>query len=304
MLLLLGVVIGYFIGVTAASNILLPLFWAWPKARRLSEEGKLVREIPAARFLTAPVIWTAILILLTGIAFWLSSSLGPGFVIGLMAGAAQISALVAKPNEHMEQDFADTYGEYLKEHGTNDAKAVMRMVANLLEAGLFPGKSNAGKLGTGAPMVPAFALADSGFRYAVLCLTMVHVVSARKMRNPNDTLTQCLKQLAETSAKQNGMDGFAFFNPPVTIGQAYKTGNDIARQFMEGWSEWIDATRRDSGNARAGTSMVCAMLKKTESESPLTESDQRRLWPLACWFEGWIPTIDSSFDQLTGVRKQ
>ncbi len=55
---------------------------------------------------------------------------------------------MSKPNEHMEQDFADTYGEYLKEDGTKDAKAVMRMVANLLEAGLLPAKSKAGQLGT------------------------------------------------------------------------------------------------------------------------------------------------------------
>ncbi|OFV90266.1 MAG: hypothetical protein A3H95_03040 [Acidobacteria bacterium RIFCSPLOWO2_02_FULL_64_15] len=235
MLLLLGVVIGYLVAVTAASNILLPLFWAWPKARRLSQEGKLVREIPAARFLTAPVIWTGLLVLLTGIAFSLSK---------------------------------------------------------------------AGQLGTGAPMVPAFGLADSGFRYGVLCLTMVHVVCAHKMRNANDTLTECLKHLAEIGAKQNATDGFTFFNSPVTIGQAYKSGNEVARQFMNGWSEWIDLTRADSGNARAGTPVVCAMLKRTESESSLTEPDQRRLWPLACWFEGWIPTIDSSFDQLTSVKKR
>ncbi len=68
MLILLGVVIGYLVAVSAASNILLPLFWAWPKARRLSREGKLVREIPAARFVTAPLIWTAILAVLGAIA--------------------------------------------------------------------------------------------------------------------------------------------------------------------------------------------------------------------------------------------
>lgn len=173
MLILLGVVIGYFVAVFAASNILLPLFWAWPKARRLSREGKLVRDIPAARFVTAPLIWTAILAVLAGLAFRLSSGLGSGLILGLLAGAAQIGGLVSKPNEHMEQDFADTYSEYLKEDGTRDAKAVVRMVANLLEAGLLPGKSKAGQLGTGAPMVPAFGLADSGFRYAVFCLTMV-----------------------------------------------------------------------------------------------------------------------------------
>ncbi len=300
--ILLGVVIGYLVAVFAASNIVLPLFWAWPKARRLGREGKLAREIPAARFLTAPVIWTAILAVLAGIAFSLSSGLGSGFLVGFMAGAAQIGGLVSKPNEHMEQDFADTYGQYLKDDGTRDAKAVLRMVANLLEAGLVPAQSKAGRLGTGAPVVPAFGLADSGFRYAVLCLTMVHVVCGRKMRNADVTLAECLKHLAETGAQQNDAGGLRFFKSPVTTGQAYKSGSDHARQFLNGWSQWIDLTRRDSGNARVGTPVVCAMLKRTESESPLTEADQQRLWPLACWFEGWIPTIDSSFDQLTGSK--
>lgn len=302
MMFFLGAVVGYFVAVFAASNILLPLFWAWPKARRLSREGKLIRDIPALRFLAAPLIWTVIVAVLAGIALWLSSGLGSGFVVGFMAGALQIGGLVSKPNEHMEQDFADTYGEYLKEDGTKDAKAVMRMVANLLEAGLLPGKSKAGQLGTGAPMVPAFALADSGFRYAVFCLTTVHVVCAHKMRNADTTLSECLKHLAETGAKQDASDGFSFFDSPVTVGQAYKSGSEVARQFLNTWSAWINHTRRDSDNARAGTPVICAMLKRTESESPLTEADQQRLWPLACWFEGWIPTIDSSFDQLTGSK--
>src|SRR5437870_13313325 len=143
MMFFLGAVVGYFVAVFAASNILLPLFWAWPNARRLSRDGKLIRDIPAARFLAAPLIWTAIVAVLAGIALWLSSGLGSGFVVGFVAGALQVGGLVSKPNEHMEQDFADTYGEYLKEDGTKDAKAVMRMVANLLEAGLLPGKSKA-----------------------------------------------------------------------------------------------------------------------------------------------------------------
>src|SRR2546425_1270604 len=98
MLILLGVVIGYLVAIFAASNVLLPLFWAWPKARRLSRQGKLVRDIPAARFVSAPLIWTAILAVLAGIAFWLSSGLGSGFVLGLLAGAVQIGGLVSKPN--------------------------------------------------------------------------------------------------------------------------------------------------------------------------------------------------------------
>jgi len=99
MMFFLGAVAGYFVAVFAASNILLPLFWAWPKARRLSREGKLVRDIPAARFLAAPLIWTAIVAVLAGIALWLSSGLGSGFVVGFMAGALQIGGLVSKPNE-------------------------------------------------------------------------------------------------------------------------------------------------------------------------------------------------------------
>ena len=46
-----AVILGYGVGVFASSNIILPLLWAWPKARRLYREGMLTRPIPTWRFL-------------------------------------------------------------------------------------------------------------------------------------------------------------------------------------------------------------------------------------------------------------
>ena len=52
-----AVILGYGVGVFASSNIILPLLWAWPKARRLYREGMLTRPIPTWRFLIPFFIW-------------------------------------------------------------------------------------------------------------------------------------------------------------------------------------------------------------------------------------------------------
>jgi hypothetical protein len=55
------VVVGYFVGVFAAGNILLPLLWAWPKALLLQRERRLLQPIPITRFIVPPIIWTVVL---------------------------------------------------------------------------------------------------------------------------------------------------------------------------------------------------------------------------------------------------
>ena len=111
---LIALVIGYAFGLFAFSNIVLPLLWAWPKARRLDRERRLTRPIPGALFLVAPLVWS---LLVLGSLLLLSSILPAavgGYVMGLVVSFGQIARLVFSPNADMEADFADSFRAYLE----------------------------------------------------------------------------------------------------------------------------------------------------------------------------------------------
>jgi hypothetical protein len=116
---IVGAVLGYIVGVFAASNVILPLLWSWPKARRLRLNGMLLRPIPAVLFLIAPTVWSLLVLgsaVLIGAFF--AAAFG-GYAIGLLAAFGQTMRLVGAPNNDMEADFAATYRDYLpKQHVT------------------------------------------------------------------------------------------------------------------------------------------------------------------------------------------
>ena len=90
-----------------------------------------------------------------------------------------------------------------------------------------------------------------------------------RWRNATPTLSECLKHLAETGAKQDASDGFSF----LRLADDGRTGRtdveaEVARHYLNTWSEWIDFTRREPGNGRAGTRCLCDAEGKTRSESP------------------------------------
>ena len=109
------VVVGLIVGLFAFSQIIYPLFSAWPRAKRLEREGKLIKPIPTATFIVAPIIWGA---LLAG-SIWLVNNycydytrpyyitLGVIFVV--------VIAQIPKQNRDLEADFKDTWKQYLKE---------------------------------------------------------------------------------------------------------------------------------------------------------------------------------------------
>jgi hypothetical protein len=114
LLLIILVVVGYLVGSLATENVVLPLLWAWPKARRLARANQLVRPIPVSRFVVAPLFWLAVVVAsvwLVDAAF--SAVALAAYVGGLVAHALSVFRLVLKPNGDMEADFNDAYGSYL-----------------------------------------------------------------------------------------------------------------------------------------------------------------------------------------------
>lgn len=109
------VIMGLIFGLFAFSQIIYPLFTAWPRARQLKREGKLKRSIPIASFIIAPTIWA---ILLFG-SIWIMNKLFPEYVklyyIALGFILFVVVAQIPKQNSDLDADFRDSWKEYLKE---------------------------------------------------------------------------------------------------------------------------------------------------------------------------------------------
>ena len=109
------VIIGLMFGLFAFSQIIYPLFSAWPRAIKLERQGKLKKSIPIVSFLVAPIIWA---ILLMG-SIWLVNNFFTGYaklyyiVLGFIL--IVVIAQIPKQNRDLEADFKDSWKQYLKE---------------------------------------------------------------------------------------------------------------------------------------------------------------------------------------------
>jgi len=108
-------VLGFIFGVFALGNIVYPLLVAWPKAKRLEREGKLTQPIPVKLFITAPIIWTILIVL----SIWLVSSISPSnlSIYMIVLGITFIIVVVQIPlkNKDLQDDFNTTWKNYIKD---------------------------------------------------------------------------------------------------------------------------------------------------------------------------------------------
>lgn len=109
------VILGLLFGLFAFCQIIYPLFSAWPRAKRLEREGKLIKPIPIATFIVAPIIWG---VLLAG-SILLVNNYFPDYtklyyiVLGFIL--VVVVAQIPKKNRDLEEDFKSTWKQYLKE---------------------------------------------------------------------------------------------------------------------------------------------------------------------------------------------
>ena len=106
---------GLIVGLYAFSQIIYPLFSAWPRAKQLEREGKLIKPIPIATFIVAPIIWGALLagtIWLVNIYF---DEYAKFYYIALGFILIVVIAQIPKQNRDLEADFMNTWKRYLKE---------------------------------------------------------------------------------------------------------------------------------------------------------------------------------------------
>lgn len=174
-----------------------------------------------------------------------------------------------------------------KSNHEKQVAAVIRVVAKLYERLLLPHGD--------APKVLQFELPDSRFRYLIFCLSTVHKVCARRMKNPDAVLNECAHNLVGVAVTD---EGGTFFDGPVDPQQAVNDGSAYLDDFLHRWSAYVDISK--GGNTQAATGLVCSMLRKTESLAPAAQGDGPRLWPLGRWIEDRFTEIDRAFVELGG----
>lgn len=108
-------IIGLLLGLFTISQIIYPLFSAWPRAKRLEREGKLLKPIPIATFMISPIIWGT---LLAGSIWFVNNYFAYYsrlYYIALSFILIVVIAQIPKQNKDLEDDFKDTWKQYLKE---------------------------------------------------------------------------------------------------------------------------------------------------------------------------------------------
>lgn len=108
-------VIGLVFGLFALSQIIYPLFSAWPRAKKLEREGRLKRPIPITTFVIAPIIWG---VLLLGSVWLVKNYFGAHlntYYISLAIILVVVIMQIPKQNRDLEADFKDSWGAYLKD---------------------------------------------------------------------------------------------------------------------------------------------------------------------------------------------
>lgn len=108
-------IIGLVFGLFSFSQIIYPLFSAWPRAKKLEREGKLKRSIPISTFLIAPIIWGVLIL----ISIWAVNKFSPdnlnAYYISLAIILFVVIIQIPKQNRDLEADFKDSWKQYLKE---------------------------------------------------------------------------------------------------------------------------------------------------------------------------------------------
>jgi uncharacterized membrane protein len=107
-------IVGFLLGIFGFSNIIYPLLVAWPKAKKLEKEGKLIKPIPRSSFVIAPIIW----FILISVSVWVIERFFSKYmilyVIVLAIGLIIVVVQIPRKNKNIEADFAETWKHYLK----------------------------------------------------------------------------------------------------------------------------------------------------------------------------------------------
>ena len=77
---------------------------------------------------------------------------------------------------------------------------------------------------------------------------------------------------------------------------AANDGAGYLQKFLDSWSIYIELEKQ--GDNDAIITLLCTMIHSTETNLPLTPTDEQRLGPLALEFDCRFPTMRGAFTEL------
>jgi len=113
---ILIVISGLIFGLFAFSQIVYPLFVAWPRAKKLERENKLKRPIPVYTFLLPVVIWSVLLIgSVVLMRSYFPEHLRLYYIVLGFIFVVTVAQIPMK-NRDLEADVQDLFKRYLKDN--------------------------------------------------------------------------------------------------------------------------------------------------------------------------------------------
>jgi len=164
-------------------------------------------------------------------------------------------------------------------------EAAIKVASNLYE-NTIPGAED-------APVPLQFCLPDSRYRYLVFCLSATAIACARKMKNPDAVVSECLGFFVTYAAIERMQE---FFGGPVNPQDVANNGGAYLQGFFADWSRYGELVKERKNTEI--NDLICSMIHATESNVPTEKTDVQRLGALALQIRLWLPTMRGAFSEL------
>jgi hypothetical protein len=148
-----------------------------------------------------------------------------------------------------------------------------------------------------APASLQFGLSDSKYRYMAFCVSAaaaaVLAYDEKKKIELEELTNWCVQFLVWVATC--GDPKFADFQ--MSPSEASRLAPSYFIGFMKDWSAWPELEKQ--GRHTEIIQLLCSMIRRTESGTPASEADVKRLGPLALQINCQLPTMQSAFTELT-----
>ena len=276
--------IGFFVGLFASANTVLPILMGAPKAAALVSKNEMRPTIFLA-IIWAPIIWVSAFFLFRWLfpsAYgWVlnNETLTIGFLFGV--GAIFLSPFFKKSRDDFRSDFDKSYGRYYVDQSnfnlgftdSKDKKQLKQIQATITVSSnlyLHDFSSSFDELN--------FQYPNSRFRCMIFCLTTVTKCCEDLITSPELLQKECLHFLsAFTTSKESVKE---FFGDITTSEQAETIGNTYLDEYSKKWDDYYDNIK--NGNKEKAADILCSMIHSIGTDRQMEIADKERLNQL-CW---------------------
>jgi hypothetical protein len=106
------VIVGFMFGAFAFSNIIGPLFFAWPRLKKAKKTGKLAKSYSMFTLVSAPIFWSALVVGSCWIVGNFMNEYLNLYLIVLGLDLLIMFFVLLKKDQDWESDFKSSYGKY------------------------------------------------------------------------------------------------------------------------------------------------------------------------------------------------